>query len=168
MTADLPRDRGPADGHLGIPGLEDLPAPSSLMSSRCSRDNLVTSHPARLYDGKIVERIGPEALERLIVELPRNNGPVRSGAVRMGVLTWDISCADDGGPFVLQVPLALDERGRRERAKRDVPRLNVENMRTFATQGLTRFVAEPLDLLTLAGDVPAATFAALPDHHPLT
>jgi hypothetical protein len=50
----------------------------------------------------------------------------------------------------------LDERGRRERAKRDVPRLNVENMRTFFAQGLTRFVAEPLDLLTLAGDVPAA------------
>ena len=138
------------------------------MSSRWSRDNLVTSHPARLYDGKIVERIGPEELDRLLAELPGQRGPVRRGAVRMGVFTWDISCADDEGPFVLQVPLVLDERGRRERAKRDVPRLNVENMRTFAAQGLTRFLVEPIDLFTLAGDVPAATFAALPDHHPLT
>src|SRR5579863_10175072 len=108
MTADFPRDRGPADGPLGIPGLDELPAPSSLMSSRWSRDNLVTSHPARLYDGRIVERIGPEELDRLIAELPRNKGPVRHGAVRMGVFTWDISCADDGGPFVLQIPLVLD------------------------------------------------------------
>ena len=138
------------------------------MSSRWSRDNLVTSHPARLYDGKIVERIGPEALERVIAELPRRRGPVRRGAVRMGVYTWDLACADDAGPFVLQVPLVLDERGSRERAKRDVPRLNVENMRTFAAQGLTRFVVEPIDLFTLAGEVPAATFAALPGHHPLT
>ncbi|HSY40198.1 MAG TPA: SAM-dependent methyltransferase [Polyangia bacterium] len=168
MTADFSRDRGPADGHLGLLGLDDLPAPSSLMSSRWSRDNLVTSHPARLYDGKIVERIGPEVLDRLIAELPRNKGPVRRGAVRMGVFTWDISCADDGGPFVLQIPLVLDERGRRERAKRDVPRLNVESMRSFAAQGLTRFVAEPIDLFTLVGDVPAATFVALPDYHPLT
>ena len=53
------------------------------MSSRWSRDNLVTSHPARLYDGRLIERIGPEALERLIAELPENRGPIRRGAVRM-------------------------------------------------------------------------------------
>jgi len=50
------------------------------MSSRWSRDNLVTSHPARLYDGKIIERIDPEALDRLIAELPGERGPVRRGA----------------------------------------------------------------------------------------
>jgi SAM-dependent MidA family methyltransferase len=145
---------------------DELPAPSSLMSSRWSRDNLVTSHPARLYDGTILRHIGPESLDALIADLRRNSGPVRRGAVRMGVFTWDVSCADDGGPFILQVPLVLDQHGGRGRARRDVPRLNVENMRTFAAQGLTRFLGQPL---ALGGDVPAATFAALPDeYHPIT
>src|SRR4029077_5078361 len=163
MTSDRP----PAEELLGIPGLEDLPAPSSLLSSRWSRDNLLTGHPARLYDGRVRERIDQDTLERLLRELEQRRGPVHPGAGRMGVFTWDVSCADDAGPFTLQVPLVLDERGQRDRSRRDVPWHNVENMRHFRAQGLTRFVAEPKDFMTLGGEVPAATFAALPDHHPI-
>jgi len=146
----------------------DLPAPSSLLSSRWSQDNLVTSDPARLYDGPVRERITLESLEYLLPELEKKLGPVRAGAGRMGVYTWDIACAGAEGPFVLQVPLVLDEPGRRGRAKSELPRLAVENARHFVRRGLTRFLAEPKDLLTLGGDVPAALLAALPDHHPLT
>ena len=53
----------------------------------------------------------------------------------MGVLTWDIGCAGADGPFILQVPLMLDEPGARGRAKRDVPRLNVENIRSLRGAG---------------------------------
>jgi SAM-dependent MidA family methyltransferase len=145
----------------------DLPAPSSLLSSRWSRDNLITCHPAQLYDGRVLERIGPESLARLILDLQERVGPIRFGAARMGVHTWDIACAGDGGPFTLQVPVALDEPGARGRAKRNVPQQNADNMRHFIARGLGRFVVEPRDVLTLGGRVPAATFAALPDHRPI-
>ncbi len=148
---------------------DDLPAPSSLMSSRWSRDNLVTCHPAQLYSGKVLEHIDEDALELLIRDLEKQTGPVYVGAGRMGVLTWDIGCAGADGPFILQVPLMLDEPGARGRAKRDVPRLNVENIRHFAALGLTRFLVEVKDFITLAGDVPAAMFTALPEgHHPIS
>jgi SAM-dependent MidA family methyltransferase len=149
------------------PDLDDLPAPSSLLSSRWSRDNLVTMHPSRLYDGQLVERVEPETLEYLVQELEKRVGPLQVGAGRMGVLTWDIACEGVGGPFVLQVPRALDERGRRGRAMRDVPRQNVENMRHFRERGLARFVVEPREFMLLADAVPAALFAALPAHRPL-
>src|SRR6187551_2020982 len=124
--------------------VDDLPAPSSLMSSRWARDNLITCHPAQLYGGRVVEHIDEASLERLLQELEQRRGPIHVGAGRMGVLTWDIACTGDDGPFVLQVPLVLDEPGAGGRAKRDVPRLNVENMRHFIARGLRRFVVEPL------------------------
>ena len=86
----------------------------------------------------------------------------------MGVFTWDIACTGADGAFTLQVPLVLDETGTRGRAKRDVPGQNVANMRDFIARGLTRFAVEPIDLTTLAGNVPAALFAALPDHRPIS
>jgi hypothetical protein len=57
-------DEASAAGVVAL--LDDgLPAPSSLISSRWTRDNLITSHPGRLYDGEIVERIDADALEQL-------------------------------------------------------------------------------------------------------
>jgi hypothetical protein len=85
----------------------DLPAPSSLLSSRWSRDSLLTSHPAQLYDGAILEHIDEEALEHLIRDLERTKGPLHVGAGRMGVFTWDIACTGADGAFTLQVPLLL-------------------------------------------------------------
>src|SRR5690242_13888100 len=99
--------------------LDDLRAPSSLLSSRWSRDNLITCHPAQLYDGPVVERIDPAALARLIEELAARLGPIQVGPGRMGVVTWDVARTGTGGPFVLQVPLALDEAGARGRARRE-------------------------------------------------
>jgi SAM-dependent MidA family methyltransferase len=145
-----------------------LPAPSSLLSSRWSRDNLVTMRPGRLYDGRVLERVEPETLEYLVQDLERELGPLRVGAGNMGVLTWDIACESASGPFVLQVPRVLDERGSRERAVREVPRENVENMRDFRRRGLSRFVAEPRALTMLGGGVPAALFDALPGHRSVT
>jgi SAM-dependent MidA family methyltransferase len=146
----------------------DLPAASSLLSSRWSRDSLLTAHPGQLYDGRVLERIDEDALELLIRALERTKGPLHVGAGRMGVFTWDIACAGADGPFTLQAPLVLDEPGKRGRARRDVPARNVANMQAFRARGLRRFVLEPIELATLAGDVPAALFAALPGHHPLT
>jgi len=144
-----------------------LLAASSLLSSRWSQDSLVTFHPARLYDGAVIETIDLEILETVLEDLRAQRGPIRSGAVRMGVFTWDIACDDGRAPFVLEVPLALDQPGTRGRAKRDVPRQNVEAMRHFIAQGLGRFVVEPGELLTVRGNIPAAIFPDLPDHRPI-
>ena len=135
---------------------------------------MVARQPGHLPPGAAVRRARRRAHRRGVARaacsrISRSGaGRSMSGAGRMGVLTWDIACAGADGPFVLQVPLVLDEPGAGGRAKRDVPRLNVENMRHFIARGLTRFVVEPLDLTTLDGDVPAAMFAALPDHRPIT
>jgi SAM-dependent MidA family methyltransferase len=166
-TADEPQQQG-ADDRLRIPELDALASPSSLLSSRWSRDNLVTSHPERLYDGPVLERIDPEALEYLLQDLVNQRGALRVLSARMGVFTWDVTCEDESGRFTLQVPRSLDEPGRRERAKRDVPRLNVENARHFIARGLTRFVTEPEGRVTLGGRVPGAIFRALPEYHPVT
>jgi SAM-dependent MidA family methyltransferase len=146
---------------------DELPAASSFLSSRWSRDNLVTMRPGRLYDGRVLERIDPEALEALVQDLEQHIGKIRVGAGRMGVLTWDIGCESAREQFVLQVPRVLDERGSRDRAVRDVPGENLRNMRYFRERGLSRFVVEPREFLMLDGRVPAALFGALPAHHQL-
>lgn len=147
------------------PDPDELAAPSSLLSSRWSRDNLVTMRPGRLYDGRVLERIEPDTLEYLVQMLEGDIGKLKLGAGRMGVLTWDIACESAQGQVVLQVPRALDERGSRGRAMQEVPGENVRNMRDFRQRGLARFVAEPRALLLLDGRVPAALFDALPTHH---
>jgi SAM-dependent MidA family methyltransferase len=148
--------------------LNGLAAPSSLMSSRWSRDNFVTSHPARLYDGRVLEPIEVEALDDLVRDLKRLRGPCELGSGRMGVFTWDIACEGDSGPFTLQLPRVLDERGRRGRSKREVPRLNALHMSAFIERGLKRFAVEPRGLFLLEDRVPAGIFEALPEHHALT
>jgi SAM-dependent MidA family methyltransferase len=167
-TSAGPAAQGAPEGDESIPGLGELAAASSFLSSRWSRDNLVTSHPGRLYDGPVLERIEPEALEYLLQDLVNQRGALRVASARMGVFTWDIACESESGKFALQVPRALDEPGRRGRAKRDVPRLNVENARHFLARGLTRFVVEPEGPVTLGGHVPGAIFRALPEHYPVT
>lgn len=156
-----------SDG-AGIRGLDALAMPSSLLSSRWSRDNLVTSHPAQLYDGPVLERIETDTLEHLLEDLTHQRGPFQVESARMGVFTWDVVCQRERDRFVLQVPLALDETGQRGRSKRSVPNANFENLRTFIAQGLKRFGVEPLELLTLSRNVPAALFAALPNHCAIT
>jgi SAM-dependent MidA family methyltransferase len=148
--------------------LDDLPAPSSLLSSRWSRDSLLTGHPATLYDGAVLAPVDEEALGHLVRDLERRTGPLDVGAARMGVFTWDIACTGTDGAFTLQVPRVVDEPGTRGRARRDVPAQNVGSLRELIGRGLTRFAVEPIALTTLAGGVPAAMFAALPDHRPIS
>lgn len=153
---------------FGVTSRIGLSAASSLMSSRWSRDNLISSHPARLYDGRVIEHIELESLPYLVEDLGRLREPCEMGWGRMGVYTWDIACESQRGPFILQVPRVLDERGRRGRAKREVPRLNFEHLGGFIEKGLTRFAVQPEALLTLTGNVPAAIFQALPRHRAIT
>ncbi|HEU5077003.1 MAG TPA: SAM-dependent methyltransferase, partial [Polyangiaceae bacterium] len=163
-----PSDRDGGPNPFASSSFEERLAASSLMSCRWTQDNLVTSYPALLYNGAIERPIGVESLEPLLLELAKLR-PVRGvGAGHMGVFTWDIACEGDTGEFMLQLPLVLDAPGVRGRSKRDVPRQNHTNLRAFREQGLTRFGVEPEAFTLLGGLVPAATFAALPDHHALT
>ena len=145
-----------------------LPAASSFMSSRWSEDNLITCHPARLYNGSIRQPIGQESLGYLLQELETTTGPLLLQSAHMGVTTWDVACESKAGPVIVQFPLVLDQPGARDRARSEVPSQNVTNMRHFIDQKLTRFVITPLRLVTLVGGVRAAIFTDLPDHHALT
>src|SRR6185369_12916 len=106
-------------------------------------------------------------LDELVRDLRRLRGPFELGSGHMGVLTWDIACQAADGPFTLQLPRALDARGRRGRSKRELPRLNSLHLCGFLAQGLRRFVVEPRESFTLDGRVPAAIFEALPQHRPI-
>jgi SAM-dependent MidA family methyltransferase len=156
------------EGELGIAALAELPPASSLLSSRWSHDNRVTPHPGRLYDGPVLETIGLPRLKELIAGLEAERGNLRAGTCRLGAHTWDVSCKDAGGPFVLSVPVALDEAGTRGRTRRDVPRVTVQHLRHFREAGLGRYVGEPRGLVTLAGGVSGALLPAFPAHHPVT
>ena len=138
------------------------------MSSRWSRDNLVTCHPGVLYDGKIIASIDLQAVEYLVEDLRKQIGPVQTGACRMGVFTWDVICTGANGPFNLQIPLVVDEPGTRDRSKYMLPRRSFMFVKQLMQEGLHRVVFEPKDLLTLGGNVPAVIFGAAPDHHPIT
>lgn len=155
-------------GDSGPEEFSDLLTPSSLLSSTWSLDNLVTSLPARLYTGQIQQLVSEKSLGHVFRLLQEKVGPVRAGRQYMGQFTWDIACEGDDGPFILQFPLALDKPGARTRARSNVPQHNVENMRYFIGQGLTRFVTKPIDFMTLGGALPVARFTALSDHHRLT
>jgi SAM-dependent MidA family methyltransferase len=147
---------------------EELPAASSLLSSRWSSDNLVTFHPGQLYDGAVRAPVEVDALPSLMAELAHRCGPLEVGGARMGVFTWDVAAVAPDGPLLVQLPRALDQPGARGRARSDVPRMNLENMRRFSAAGLGRFVLEPRELVVLGGGVPAATFGAPAGHHAVT
>jgi len=148
-------------------GSDQLFVPSSLLSRAWSQDNLVTGHPAALFDGPVLEAIEGDVLEPLLAELAGIVGPIQLGEGQMGVFTWDLQCSNDDGPFVVQLPRCLDQPGKLGRSRSEVPRLNVENLRHYIAQGLARFVVEPRTLLMLGGRVPAALLGALPGYHPI-
>ena len=143
-------------------------APSAFLSSRWSRDNLLTCDPAQLYDGRIDERIGVDLLEQLIAELSRQLGPFQVESGGLGVFTWDVSCQGPDGAFILRVPLSLDQPGTRGRSKKKVPQLSAANATHFIDQGLSRFVCPPRQVLTLRQNIPVATFDKADDYRPLT
>src|SRR5690606_15631955 len=67
MTAPA-RDPRASDG-AGALGFDALAAASSFLSSRWSRDNLITSFPGRLYDGRVLELIDFETVGHLLEDL---------------------------------------------------------------------------------------------------
>lgn len=158
----------PAEGFVDGWDLTSLPAASSLMSCRWSTDNLVTSDPLRLYCGGVLTQLSTNDLELLLSELQKRRGGIETGAARMGVLTWDLVCRDQSGPFVLQLPRDLDEAGRDGRKKAELPHLNALNLQYFIDSGFDRFLSPPLETLLLQKSVKVALLAGLPDHHPLS
>ncbi len=144
-----------------------LPAASSLLSSRWSKDNLITSHPGRLYDGAIVSRVEREHLGPIISGLRTPNRPSSIAAVQKGVLTWNIHYDDDGSSLVMQIPRALDEPGRRGRAKCDVPHHTFQNASYFISHGLTRFAPKPVTCTASNDAIRVAVFADWNNYHPI-
>lgn len=163
-----PKTQSPGDDLAAIFAGSCLPAASSFMSSRWSQDNLITCHPKGLYTGKVRAQISQDALDQILQQVAEKTGPLVPQAAHMGVYTWDISCQSEDGPIVVQVPLVLDEPGKRKRSRSEVPRLNVANMGHFRERKLTRFAATPLRFLTLDSGIPVAIFTRLVDHHALT
>lgn len=150
-------------------GPPKLPAASSLMSSRWSQDNLITTHPDRIYNGQTLQKLTVAALEPLLSQLQNTRGIVAQGDVHMGVFTWDLSCEGPQGlPLFLKIPAALDEAGEGGRRRVDLPRLMAKNADFFQKRGLGRHVSATIEALTLAFGVDAALLPALPGHHPVS
>src|SRR5688572_20704370 len=115
-------------------------APSALLSSRWSRDNLLTPDPARLYNGAVSERVGVAEVEEHLRRLMARRGPFEVTLGGLGVLSWSIRCQCKTGDFVLQLPLVVDALGVSGRSKQRVPERCFENARHFAAQGLDRYL----------------------------
>lgn len=145
-----------------------LLAASSLLSSRWSRDNLLTPDPARLYAGVVSERIGVERLEELLRELTVRLGAFEVTTGALGVLSWGIRCRGTTGDFVLQLPLVRDSEGIGGRSKQRVPERCFENARYFAEQGLDRYLLEAERLFDLPAGHKGASFLLPPGYFPLT
>ena len=116
--------------------VDDLPAPSSLMSSRWSRDNLVTCHPAQLYSGT---RAGAHRRGRARAPDPGSREAARAGLRRRGphgrAHLGHRAAPAPTGRSSCRCRWCSTSPARGGRAKRDVPRLNVENMRHFVGAG---------------------------------
>jgi SAM-dependent MidA family methyltransferase len=155
-------------GHLGVPGLTQFAAPSSLLTTWWSQEQLLTPHPAGLYSGQVqqvvTERSVGYALERLIGII----GSFQPTAVHQGLFTWDVEAHADGGPFTLRLPRALDEVGRRGRSRRLLPERMADNAQSLRALGLTRYLAEPREVVLVDGSLPVLISAAAPDHLPLS
>ncbi len=142
----------------------DFLVPSALLSSRWSRDNYLSPDPGALYTGVIREHLDTEALGPLLAELVSRRGSfeVLSGA--LGVLTWNIRCQSDTGPFLLQLPVALDGAGVGGRARSLAARASYSNASDYLQRGLGRYVLPPEQLISFEGGVQGATFSWPIDH----
>lgn len=142
--------------------------PSALLSSRWSRDNLLTPDPARLYNGTVGARVGVAEVEEHLRQLMARRGPFDVTTGGLGVLSWSIRCQSRAGDFLLQLPLAMEAEGVGGRSKRHVPERCFEHARHFAEQGLGRYLLCGEQLLDLSPQLRGATFSLPPGHFPLT
>lgn len=131
---------------------------SSLLSVAWSRDNPITGHPARLYDGKVQQVVTQQSLPAVVRLLEQELGPVSVQGARLGVHGWKLDFRHGASAHQLQFPGALDEAGSRGRCRRLLPQLNLEHQRSFIRQGLERFAAPPERVLRLGNSLPVALF----------
>lgn len=143
-------------------------APSALLSSRWSRDNLLTPEPARLYDGTVSARVGVADVDELVGQLTASLGPFEVTTGALGVLSWDLRCRSASGDFLLQLPLVLDTEGVGGRSRQRVPERCFEHAGHFAAQGLDRYLLPGERLLELSAELRGATFALPRGYLPLT
>lgn len=143
-------------------------APSALLSSRWSRDNLLTPDPARLYSGAAGARVGVAEVEAQVRELMARRGPFEVTTGGLGVLSWSIRCQSQTGDFLLQLPLVWDAEGISGRSKQRVPERCFENARHFAAQGLDRYLLPGEQMLDLPSQLRGATFSLPRGYFPLT
>lgn len=128
---------------------ESLLVPSALLSSRWSRDNLITPEMARLYTGSVHRRIDVDTLERWLQTLNHRFGPLEVEDGSLGVLSWNIRCARRGQRSLVLLPLVIDEEGVGGRSKGAVPRRAFEHARQFTGRRLDRYLLPAADLWQL-------------------
>ncbi|HEY6725590.1 MAG TPA: hypothetical protein VI197_16250, partial [Polyangiaceae bacterium] len=143
-------------------------AASALLSSRWSRDNLLTPDPARLYDGAVSERVGVAEVEEHVRRLMARRGPFEVTTGGLGVLSWSIRCRSRAGNFLFQLPLVVDAAGVGGRSKQAVPERCFENARHFAAQGLDRYLVPAERMIDLTHGLRGATFSLPAGYLPLT
>jgi len=139
-----------------------LLVPSALLSSRWSRDSLLTPEMARLYTGRVQARVDVEGLERALEQLSRKHGAIEVETGSLGVLSWNIRCSFSGQRSLLLVPLARDEEGVGGRSKQRVPACAFEHARHHRALGLGRYLLPALDRWPVP-DVGTCTRFALPE-----
>lgn len=143
-------------------------APSALLSSRWSRDNLLTPDPARLYNGAARERVGVAEVEEHLRRLMAQSGPFEVTTGGLGVLAWSLRCRSKTGDFLLQLPLLVDAEGVSGRSRQRVPERCFENARHFAAQGLDRYLLPGERLLDLSRELRGASFSLPRGYLPLS
>lgn len=150
------------------PALDSWLAPSALLSSRWSEDNILTPDPAHLYSDKISSRVGLEELQALLDEFAATRAGLAVTAGSLGVLTWNIAYRQGNESFLLQLPLARDDPGVAGRSRAGVPERSRDNAELYRSRGLDRYLLAPQGLVTLGTDLRAAVFASPPRHRPLS
>ena len=141
---------------------ESLLCPSALLSSRWSRDNLITPEIARLYTGAVLTRVGVEELQLQLARLSERSGPLEVETGSLGVLSWNIRCVRGANRSLLLLPLVSDGEGVGGRSKGLVPERAFEHARQFRRQKLNRYLLTPQHLFDVDGVGRGASFS-LPD-----
>jgi SAM-dependent MidA family methyltransferase len=142
--------------------------PSALLSSRWSRDNLITPDPSRLYTGPFSARVGVEQLQEQVDALTSVLGDFEVEEANLGVLSWNVRGRDRRGPVHLVLPLGIDQAGVGGRSKARVPERCFEHARTFTERRLDRYLLAPDQLVEARGAGEGACFRLPSGYLPLT
>ncbi len=145
-----------------------LLAPSSLLSSRWSKDNLLTPDPKRLYSGTRLHTVSLETLQVCLEQLAarRQSMSVTSGG--LGVLSWNVRYEDSTGSNLLLVPLCVDEPGVGGRSLGTVPARCDQHEKLLSGLGLTRYLLPSRGQIAFSSELIGARFAVPDGYRALT